>query len=809
MKTSATLRFDLPALPAETFFADVTVRDGDKVVDWGSTSFRVLGQETIQDIVLLNNVVYPDQPLKGRVATSRQLAEGEEIRVTLRDGWGRVFADLKLPDDKFADVLPVRSKMYVVFGSPVTDSLSTVNRVRAEWRSRDRVLAFAEKEFYVPRPKQGDFYTGVWSATERFDRWGWLATQLFSHERELGIDAGLIGHVYANPDKGIQNGIAMARAGMSPFPYVDRIAYYGTSRERVPCLSDPKWIEERGGQFRSWAFELRKAACIGYNLGDESNLSILGIDVCTAPPTLKVFREWLAKQYGTIESLNAEYGSSYKSFDEVFPLTRKEAETKGNLASWIDHKVFMARAMADYMGEMQGALRKSDPLARAGCEGIWGTAPEHGFEWTSQAEKAGVIIPYADEALAVEAVRSFVSPVSLTGLWSGGYPHIAMHEWKSRWTPWYALLHGMNSVWFYADYDGTTMNHPMLLLSQDFTLNRAGRWFIEETGLIKEGIGKLLLNAKRRNDPIALLYSQVSGYIDGNHADDVIAALEDAGYQYDMIARRDLEREGVLANYKALVLPRTVSLSDTEVKEIRRFIGTGGKVLTDVSPGEYDGHGKKREQPPLKEVPVLDFSLDHYEAARTEGKRRDVSAKVGALLEQAGLPKREAVPGLEHIVYEIPGGAIHAYLLRDTQQTQKAVTISTPVDSGKYVFDLIEAKALANPALKPGRPLLFAVLDQQPGQLTASVERIAGENRFTIVVQQKNCAFNVVHVDITDPKGNPANAYAENCLVKNGRLEMTRYLGINAASGTWTATLRDVLTGQKTSVKLDVESRKP
>ena len=794
-KVGASLELPLPVLPAETYFADVVFRDGKNVVDWASTSFRVISPEQILDVVLYNDTIYPDEKVKCRVITSRVLKEGESLRVTLTDRWGREFANLKLPDDQFADVLPVRSPMYLAFEWPVADSLSVVNHVRAEWLVGGRVASFMEREFYVPRRKDGDFSTGVWSVTERIARWGWLATQLFSHEHSLGIDAALIGHVYANPVKGIANGLSLARCGLSPFPYIDRNSYTGTSRERTPCLSDPAYLLKRGKELRSWAWEFRKSGCIGYNMGDEANLSILGVDVCTAAPTLKAFREWLAKQYGTIAALNAEYGTTWKSWDDVFPPTRKEAETQGNLAPWLDHKVFMAQSFADYLGAMQDQMRISDPLARAGFEGIWGSAPAHGFEWTSQAEKAGVMIPYSGEALAIEAVRSFAKPSTLTGLWSGGYPHIAMYEWKSRHVPWYGLLHGMNSAWFYADYDGTTVSLPQCMISQDFTLNRAGQWFKAEIDIIKGGIGKLILNSKRRNDPIALLYSQVSGYIAGNHADDWIAAIEDAGYQYDVIARRDLEREGALANYKVLALPYSVSLSDAEVKEIRRFIAAGGKVLTDTSPGEYDGRGRKREQSPLKDLPVLEFNLERYEAARAEGKRQEVPAKIGALLEKAGLPKRESAQGLERIAYDIPGGTILAYHLRGTETVQ--------VRALAGAFDLIEGKPTGSEvAVKPGRPLLLAMLARKPGPLVAKVEKKG--HRFTIATTQEATPFNVIHVAVSDPVGKRMKAYDDNLILRDGRVEFTLYLGENAAPSAWTVVLRDALAGQAANVKLEV-----
>ena len=62
----------------------------------------------------------------------------------------------------------------------------------------------------------------------------------------------------------------------------------------------------------------------------------------------------------------------------------------------------------------------------------------------------------------------------------------------------------------------------------------------------------------------------------------------------------------------------------------------------------------------------------------------------------------------------------------------------------------------------------------------------------------------MVHISLSDPRGLHAKAYDQNVALRDNHLAISLYLGANAAPGGWIATLRDVLTGQQTNVKLDV-----
>ncbi len=49
--------------------------------------------------------------------------------------------------------------------------------------------------------------------------------------------------------------------------------------------------------------------------GDESKTR----GACLHPSCWKIYQQWLKEQYGSIEALNASWGYSYRSFDEIKP----------------------------------------------------------------------------------------------------------------------------------------------------------------------------------------------------------------------------------------------------------------------------------------------------------------------------------------------------------------------------------------------------------------------------------------------------------------------------------------------------------
>jgi hypothetical protein len=127
-----------------------------------------------------------------------------------------------------------------------------------------------------------------------------------------------------------------------------------------------------------------------------------------------------------------------------------------------------------------------------------------------------------------------------------------------------------------------------------------------------------MTGAEWKHDGVAIYYSHASiqlGWIldaeahgktwTNRNADERLASaahvrhawenmLRDAGLQYNFLSYADVIQGGVPAEYRVLILPACLCLSDAEARAIRAFCERGGTVIADYLPGLWDQHGKGR-----------------------------------------------------------------------------------------------------------------------------------------------------------------------------------------------------------------------
>jgi len=83
--------------------------------------------------------------------------------------------------------------------------------------------------------------------------------------------------------------------------------------------------------------------------------------------------------------------------------------------------------------------------------------------------------------------------------------------------------------------------------------------------------------------------------------------LRDSGLQYNFLSYVDVIQKGIPKEYKVLILPACLCLSDVEAKRIETFCRDGGTVIADYLPGLWDQHGKGRRGGVLDEM----FGVKH------------------------------------------------------------------------------------------------------------------------------------------------------------------------------------------------------
>jgi len=585
------VRIDLPAgrsahrlpdigLPTGPRYVNVRVTRDGKALGWGVNHIDLKADApTITGLELRRKVLQPGDKLEGAVRLSRPVDKGV-VRVEVRDSAGRLLARQETRPAGTA------AAFSLTLDRPVT----ILHEVCARLLSGDRLLDQRVDAVTVPDRRVDDYHWLVWLETSNDAVAHYILRQLAAAGVDWIDNYGLHVASRAQTEVYVRNA---ARCGLRSVPYATRIASRsGVDRIRRPCLTDPEHLE-------SWAAGLAERAKgaapygpPGYTLGDENFLIHDDIDVCVSPTCLAAFRQHLTEVYGSLDRLNASWQTQLKSFAEATPATLKAVKKQPALwPRWVDHRLFMDRVFTRAHALGREAIRKVDPKARVGWEGVFVLNSWRGYDFYELCRACDLVQVYATSKMQIEYLRSFQQPGSISGAWYNGVGNA--DEAAAKRLAWRLLFHGCNSSWYWMAY-----NTGPALVFPDLRPTPQLNWLRESVGEIRSGIGKLLLNAERAGDGIALHYSQASVHGGTLLGRGVVSpqwgfarVIEDLGLQYDILASPELA-SGRLKDYKVLLLPASTALSSAEARAIAAFVQQGGLVIADAVPGILDEHGK-------------------------------------------------------------------------------------------------------------------------------------------------------------------------------------------------------------------------
>ena len=359
---------------------------------------------------------------------------------------------------------------------------------------------------------------------------------------------------------------------------------------RRPCFHDQGFVSENMDKVKARIEKFAKYKPVSLDCGDENSLTkwATPFDFCFSENTLSAEREWLKGVYGNISALNRSWGTAFKSWSEVVPLTTEEARKRHSgdrrWAAWADHRRFMEITYCDYFKSVKNAIEARLPGTPLDMSG---TQPPNGYTGMDMwllSESIGVAAAYDVDNLA-EIVRSFRRP--LIKPWYGygaSGPNVERRVW-------YDALRFRNFGVSY--FDGMNILQPDYTIPKQVEeLHSALRFFID-------GGGALLRTLDER--PQALIhYSQASIHASQieKRYDAFLAAratwcklLDDMNVSYRFVAYAELE-SGELDRTPArvLILPESSALSDGELAAIRRFVAKGGRVVGDRHSATHDIH---------------------------------------------------------------------------------------------------------------------------------------------------------------------------------------------------------------------------
>ena len=367
---------------------------------------------------------------------------------------------------------------------------------------------------------------------------------------------------------------------------------------RVPSFSDPGFLDRLSNIVQAVVRGKSRYNMDYYFVGDEGSLTSYAdpYDFDWSAFALADFRKWLKTEYGTIESLNKEWRSEFRSWDEVVPYTTDKARTERNYAPWADHRTFMEVSFARAYQTVRDAVVKSDPNGRIALSGTQVTTAYNGCDWYRLDRVIDDFLSY-DGGNQWDLHRSFAKPGSMIGFWTG-YGSRGVAVQNAIWT---AAIHNVlhpNIFWMFA------------FLNPDFTCSQSAQDMGEVYRILKHGgIGKLLMEADRKQDGVGLHYSMSSVHaasITGNSPegrqraigrdfpadrDGWVRMINDLGMQFDFVSYEQVEKgELAVPRNRLFVLPLSMALSPEEAKAMQDFAQAGGVVIADAGAGIMDEH---------------------------------------------------------------------------------------------------------------------------------------------------------------------------------------------------------------------------
>jgi len=628
----------VPAVRAGEYHVDVFAETANGIANWASAKLVITDQRQVSSVELDKDWAEVGETIEGHVVVTGDLTGADSVVVRLVGTDNRILTEEKVVAGDAHFTLQIKPWMPMLM------------RVEALILDGEDEVSSSYAYLNVTRRNRDQFNFIMWNLAT-----GDLAPYAAENMTRNGVTAILQGQVP----------LYMAQYGLSFVPYAAsfRASSHTTTAMLDPetgvlkngCVHDEATMQQRVQEIAERMAPARQLGVFVYSLGDENAVRAS----CLSPYCLEAYRRFLEDLYGTIDALNDEWGSDYAAFDAIALLrdgdlpaadapewfknyfadwdllhrtdnegAKDEALDRqvemgaindemralqaGNFARWYDRQAFQNHNYLVWCKRFQEAFREIDPKAWTGFEGTDSftirkltTRSRQGGDLDAFVRELDYFGPYAGPAN--EVVRSIARPDFPKGNWIGYDPElkVLIHKY------WSQITDNMNAVqwWRWDNLDGY---NGYLLPSLDPP--PAVRELVEDTAIVREGLGTLLMNVEMHDDAVAMLYSLPSTYIahfDGNDTyglqkrdhGEWHQLIHGAGLQFRYVTDRMLRLgEFDASPYKVLILPLSFAMSPEEAGVIRDFVQNGGTVIADLRPAIYDGHCKPLEQGLLDDV---------------------------------------------------------------------------------------------------------------------------------------------------------------------------------------------------------------
>ncbi|MHB9050042.1 MAG: beta-galactosidase trimerization domain-containing protein, partial [Pirellulales bacterium] len=357
--------------------------------------------------------------------------------------------------------------------------------------------------------------------------------------------------------------------------------------------------------------------------------------LCYCEVTRDMFRAWLAEKFGTIDKLNAAWGTKHKAFADV-PLPDYKVGREPNDAKRYDFLEFNIYRFTEFMKWAKAQQRKIDPdVPMATCAPHYNFTNEWGESGSDVESMANAVNDFCiNESPASTRYVDFLRSISDN---RKAIVEVEGSEYRNTMAQ---FLHGLSALSLYWAWDDKAGDGGALLYGRGtrppYCTVAEGERFLR-TALDVRRLEKEVLAFQDIAAPVALLYSKASmlqvpqGTGDKTpyllELERCYDALSELGVPVDFVTTRQVLADK-LPRYKVLVVPAATYEHAAVVEKVMAFAKGGGKVVLVPNAWFFDQYNRKQDYLPALGVRVASMKAPRIKAgAAKTGIQRDVSGE--------------------------------------------------------------------------------------------------------------------------------------------------------------------------------------
>jgi len=593
----------------------VLTRDG-KTLDWDLMLIDKAGEKVLKNLKIGKQAPV----IKGSVEMSRKAVKGETLEVLLKDNAGSVWKRFEH-----------RAKGKIWFTIPTDGIASVGGTLTVQLKNQDgKVLDRLSAQAVIldkDDPDNLNYSFGMWGLPTNS-----YVVRLYCEalRRDYDLDFMLTGNSAGQAWTILQHNVRSGPSGGPGslcFGQKNQIKGGDHAPERVLCLSSDELKKQLKRTIKLISTPLTNIHAKYYFMDHETNLlgyinkAKPGSDYCFSPTCRASLQELAKADYGTLEKLNAAWGTSFTKWEDITPIVLADAVKTASAPRWIDHRRNMDKVWTDLTKFRIRELRKYDPGARGYIQNLHSAySSNDSFSGIDYEQLMGCDVGAA--AMPESYINAFILPRNRAlnalggSMWppsGGAVDDVQQNSVRAERVIWQSILMGQPGCLYYLH---NFQNHGVLLYNDifmyypDLTISPEGKALSDGLKRIHQGVDRLLLSASKADDSgIVMLYSRASEHACTfwqamNKADKLAKtlnpraqqfeffapAIEESSRAYSSTASR-LIKAGNLNDKKLMILPFAQSISQEDAEAIRKFVRDGGTVLADFRPAVTDQHG--------------------------------------------------------------------------------------------------------------------------------------------------------------------------------------------------------------------------